>query len=224
MLALLSPLAFTLVPLCRPAVPPRAHVFASEAETAVSTRDAAILFGKMSEASLYLDPSIGACCHSACSDCEWRLPDGGYKFDLLKATSRKWLPVYFKRDFADERGCGIPRWAAALFPACVEDGADVTAVTRAEFDAVLASLEFEMPMGPRGKVGAGAEPSAAAVEALWGWLAEGADELAPAAMRARLQAMSADPEDEGAVGEGPDSLAWKEFAKAIGAKPFEMIV
>jgi len=47
------------------------------------------MFGRFAEKTLYLDKAIGACCHSACSDCEWREPDGGYRFDLLKAAVPK---------------------------------------------------------------------------------------------------------------------------------------
>jgi hypothetical protein len=97
-------------------------------------------------------------------------------------------------------------------------------VSRAQFSDALASLEFQMPMGPRGNIAVGAELSPAAVDALWEYVAHGAEELAPAAMRARLQALAEEAGGNGAVGEGPDSLVWKEFAKGLGAKPFEMIV
>ena len=46
-------------------------------------------------------------------------------------------------------------------------------------------------------------------------------ELDAAACIARLQEMSLDENRDGAVGEGPDSLVWKEFAKGLGAAPFE---
>lgn len=65
------------------------------------------LFGRFSEKTLYLEKEVGVCCHSACSDCEWRTPDGGYRFDILKATAPKWLPCYLSRDFGDERGCAL---------------------------------------------------------------------------------------------------------------------
>ena len=80
------------------------------------TAECAKLFGRFAENQLYLDPEVGGCCHSACDDCEWRLPDGGYRFDLLKAMKPKWVPCYQHRDFGDERGSHTPRWVAALFP------------------------------------------------------------------------------------------------------------
>ena len=108
--------------------------------TSTSTADAAKLFGRLAEAQLYLDPTIGACCHSACSDCEWRDPEGGYRcamldlyparrtpprahehllsylrssVDLLKSTQPKWVPCYRERDFADERGSHATRCSLA---------------------------------------------------------------------------------------------------------------
>ena len=83
---------------------------------ALPTAECAKLFGRFAENQLYLDPEVGGCCHSACDDCEWRLPDGGYRFDLLKAMKPKWVPCYQHRDFGDERGSHTPRWVSALFP------------------------------------------------------------------------------------------------------------
>ena len=142
---------------------------------AVAAPDAARLYGRFAEKTLYLDKNVGACCHSACSGCEWRDPEGGYRFDLLKANFPKWLPCYLERDFCDERGCHVPTWAQQLFP----DGSD-SAVSREDFAERLVSLDFEMPMGPKGTIKPdAAEPSAEAVEALWVYLCggEAADEL-----------------------------------------------
>lgn len=88
----------------------------SAAVATLPTAECAKLFGRFAENQLYLDPEVGGCCHSACDDCEWRLPDGGYRFDLLKAMKPKWVPCYQHRDFGDERGSHTPRWVAALFP------------------------------------------------------------------------------------------------------------
>ena len=189
------------------------HAAAMVATIAVATPDAAKLYGRFAEKTLFLDKNVGACCHSACSDCEWRDPEGGYRFDLLKANFPKWLPCYIERDFGDERGCHVPAWSQALFP----DGAGST-VSRAEFAQRFVAMEFAMPMGPKGTVKPDdAEPSAEAVDALWAWLCEGenAEELEAAKACARLQDMSAtdeklDPERKGAIGEGPDFVSWKK--------------
>ena len=146
---------------------PRSSCRTTAARMALATPEATKLFGRMAEPQLYLDKAVGACCHSACSDCEWRDPEGGYRFDLLKSTFPKWLPCYLERDFEDERGCHKPTWASVLFP-------DGGSVSRAEFAERFVSLEFAMPMGPKGTIKADAdEPSAEAIDALWIWLCDG---------------------------------------------------
>ena len=190
----------------------------------IAAIDAARLYGRFAEKQLYLDKNVGACCHSACSDCEWRDPGGGYRFDLLKANFPKWLPCYLERDFCDERGCHVPTWSQALFP----DGPGST-ISKSDFSERFVALDFEMPMGPKGTVKPdNAEPSPESVEALWAWLCggEAADELEATQALSRLQDMSAtdeklDPERAGSIGEGPDFVSWKDFAKALGAAPFD---
>jgi len=197
--------------------PPIAQEAAVSAPT-LTTVDAAKVFGRLAEKTLYLDAAVGVCCHSACSDCEWRTADGGYRFDVMKAATAKWLPCYLERDFADERGCHTPAWAAALYP----EGA--TSVSRADFDARLNAMEFVNAMGPKGII---KEPelSPEALSALWNFLCgdEGCDELSAAGALAQLQSLSLVEGDAraGAIGEGPDSLVWKEFAKGLGVAPFE---
>lgn len=186
---------------------------------ALATPEAAKLFGRFAEKELYLDKQVGACCHSACSDCEWRDPEGGYRFDLMKANFPKWLPCYLVRDFEDERGCHTPRWSSELFP----DGAD-SSVSRADFAERLAALEFTEAMGPKGKIKAdAAELSDEAIDALWSYLCDGdaAEAVDAASALKRLQDMSPDEDREGVIGEGPDFVDWKNFAKALGAAPFE---
>ena len=195
-----------------------ANAMTVSASPALSSADAAKLFGRLAESQLYLDAAVGACCHSACSDCEWRLPDGGYRFDMLKSTVAKWLPCYVVRDFEDERGCHTTAWSSALFP----DGA---AVSRGDFDERLTAMEFGMPMGPKGSIKAGEDvPSAEALDVFWSWLSEAdptCEELEASVMLRRLQDMNPDENREGAIGEGPDFVDWKSFAKALGAAPFE---
>lgn len=188
---------------------------AQAATASLTTLDAAKFFGRFAEQTLYLDGAVGACCHSACSDCEWRLPDGGYRFDLMKASVAKWVPCYLARDFGDERGCHTPVWASTLFP----DGA--ASISRADFDARVNAMEYVGAMGPKGTI-KDAELSAEALDALWAALG-GGDELEAATMVAGLQALSLleGDEREGVIGEGPDSLVWKEFAKGLGVAPFE---
>lgn len=47
------------------------------------------VFGRLAEKTLFGDGSAGQCCHSGCSDCEWR-----YSFDILQSARPKWIPSY----------------------------------------------------------------------------------------------------------------------------------
>ena len=187
---------------------------------ALATPEAAKLFGRFAEQQLYLDKNVGARCHSACSDCEWRDPEGGYRFDVLKSTVPKWLPCYLERDFHDERGCHVPTWSRALFP----DG-EGERLSSDQFAARFASLDFAMPMGPKGAIKSDDDaPSDEALASLWSWLCDGdpqRTDLDAATVVRRLQDMSLATDREGAIGEGPDYVDWKSFAKALGAAPFE---
>ena len=95
MLALLSvqASAYSLHPVGRhqpssvAAASARSAVQACAVATAISTPDAAKIFGRLAEPQLYLDATVGVCCHSACSDCEWRSPDGGYRCALRPQTA-----------------------------------------------------------------------------------------------------------------------------------------
>ena len=108
-----------------------------------------------------------------------------------------------------------PRWVSILFP-------DGEPLTRVEFDSRLSSAEFSMPMGPRGNVKAEDDAlGPEALDALWAYLSEGAESLGVRDALRRLQDMSPDENRGGAIGEGPDSLDWKAFAKGLGAAPFE---
>lgn len=196
---------------------PSANIRASataEAATGVPTAEVAKLWGRLAENVLFLDKTVGACCHSACSDCEWRLPDGGYRWDVMKSMQPKWIGCYRERDFEDQRGVHAPKWAAVLF-------ADADEVSRQDFAERFASMEYAEAMGPKGKV-RDATLSDEAVELLWETLAGGETTLTYARMREILQGMSLDEANpDGAIGEGPDSLVWKEFAMGMGCKPFD---
>ena len=112
---------------------------AEATSTAVSTAEVAKLFGRFAEKVLHLDRDVGACCHSACSDCEWRTPDGGYRWDVMKAMQPKWVGCYRERDFEDQRGCHAPKWATTLFAESDDIGRD-------EFVARLRGMEYAEAM------------------------------------------------------------------------------
>ena len=192
----------------------RASAATAEVSTSVETAEVAKLFGRLAENVLHLDENVGACCHSACSDCEWRTPDGGYRWDVMKAMQPKWVGCYRERDFKDQRGSHAPKWATALF-------ADSDEISRQDFVERFTGMEYAEAMGPKGKV-QDAMPSDEAIDLFWEKLAGAdAETLSFASMRESLQGMSLDENREGAIGEGPDMLVWKEFATGMGCKPFD---
>lgn len=111
-----------------------------------------------------------------------------------------------------------PLWVSTLFP----QGEESAPLSRADFESRLGAASFDMPMGPRGNIKEGddsLEPET--IAALWVYLAEGSESLLLQDAIRRFQDMSPDENRAGAVGDGPDSLDWKAFAKGLGAKPFD---
>lgn len=203
----------------------------AEAETvktlegvAVRTGEIAKLFGRFAEKVLYLDKEVGDCCYSGCTDCEWRNPEGGYRFPLLRAARPKWIPCYLSRCYdVGGGGCHTPQWVKTLFPNGIELDAKVS-ISRADFETRLRQVKFVAPMGPTGMIQPKeADPSREAVDLFWAWLCNGPDdtELVPSQILKRLQDMSQDEDRDGAIGEGPDSVDWQAFAKALGVDPSE---
>mmetsp|Transcript_4656 Transcript_4656/g.8497 ORF Transcript_4656/g.8497 Transcript_4656/m.8497 type:complete len:255 (-) Transcript_4656:2-766(-) len=190
--------------------------------TAVPTLEVAKIFGRLTEKMLYLDKNVGDCCHSACSDCEWRKPDGGYRFDYLRSARPKWIPCYLSREYlVNDGGCHVPVWVKTFFPDGVESN---TPISHAEFKDRLQALKYAPCMGPRGSIRPDESPSPEALDLFWSYLSGGVDEppaekLEPSALLQRLQDMSQDENREGEIGEGPDSVDWRSFANALGVKP-----
>ena len=211
---MLSCLALSPLGLQLPRASIHANAATAEAATSVPTAEVAKLFGRFAEKVLHLDRTVGPCCHSACSDCEWRTPDGGYRWDVMKAMQPKWVGCYRERDFEDQRGSHAPKWVTTIF-------ADGDEIGRQDFVERLTSMEYAEAMGPKGKV-VDAIPSDEVVDLLWETLAGAGEEiLSFASMREGLQKMSLDEDRDGAIGEGPDMIVWKEFAKGMGCKPFD---
>jgi hypothetical protein len=182
---------------------------------AVPSTEMAKIFGRMAEKVLYLDKDVGDCCYSACTDCEWRLPGGGYRFDKQKAVRPKWIPCYLSRDH--RVGTHVPAWVKALFP----DGVDSNPITRPEFETRIGSMKYSMSLGPSGMINQNEAPAVEAIDLLWAWLSGGpdappAEELEPSAILRRLQDMSIEENRDGAIGEGPDAVDWRGFVTAFG--------
>mmetsp|Transcript_14295 Transcript_14295/g.28529 ORF Transcript_14295/g.28529 Transcript_14295/m.28529 type:complete len:143 (-) Transcript_14295:110-538(-) len=63
----------------------------------IDPKECVKLFGRLAEKYIMLDASGGLCCYSGCSDCEFRLPDGGYIMSEMNAARPKWIPCYEQR-------------------------------------------------------------------------------------------------------------------------------
>ena len=104
----------------------------SPSPPAIDPKDAVRLFGRLAEKYIALDSSGGSCCYSACTDCEYRLPGGGYIMADQTAARPKWIPCYESRQ--SNARLHTTQWSTHLF---VPDNNDTSksssAVTATEF-------------------------------------------------------------------------------------------
>lgn len=128
---------------------------ATAAPIAIDTKEAVKVFGRLAEKYIALDSSGGMCCYSACADCEYRLPGGGYRMADQTAARPKWIPHYVQRQLG-EKEPHITKWSQALFGTSspTEDATSsnsnsnaVQSLTRYEFVARVAALEYNPPLG-----------------------------------------------------------------------------
>lgn len=159
------------------------------------------VFGRLAEKYIMLDESGGMCCYSACKDCEFRLPDGGYKMADQSAARPKWIPVYEERVFSGQGKEHIAKWKSEIFP----EG--TTVVTKEEFAQAVANLEFATPLGgPFVSKSAGTIEDNTVAECLFDVLADGKDKLTRHRMGLGLKELS----------EGESGLTWPKFSAALG--------
>ena len=159
------------------------------------------VFGRLAEKYIMLDESGGMCCYSACKDCEFRLPDGGYRMADQSAARPKWIPIYEERVFSGQGKEHISKWNTGIFV----DGKD--SVTKEEFvDAVL-ELDFATPMGgPFVSKSAGKLEETTVAEYLFDILADGKEILSRRKMSSGLKKLSL----------GEAGLKWSSFSAALG--------
>ena len=178
-------------------------VLFSTATTDVTTldpKDAVKLFGRLAEKYIMLDESGGMCCYSACKDCEFRLPDGGYKMADQSASRPKWIPVYEERSFEGQNKEHKTKWSTEIF-------SNGPSVTKEEFVKAVAELEFLTPLGgPFVSKSAGSIDDTTAAECLFDILADGKDKLARFKMSVRLKELAG----------GEQGLTWPAFSEALG--------
>eukprot|EP00526_Cylindrotheca_closterium_P020852 CAMPEP_0113610542 /NCGR_PEP_ID=MMETSP0017_2-20120614/5083_1 /TAXON_ID=2856 /ORGANISM="Cylindrotheca closterium" /LENGTH=204 /DNA_ID=CAMNT_0000519439 /DNA_START=8 /DNA_END=622 /DNA_ORIENTATION=- /assembly_acc=CAM_ASM_000147 len=175
-------------------------LYSTAEEVAIEPKDAVKLFGRLAEKYIMLDESGGMCCYSACKDCEYRLPDGGYKMADQSAARPKWIPVYEERSFAGQNKEHKAKWTTEIFT-------EGPSVTKEEFVSALTEMQYAPPLGGPfvGATAAQIEDTAAA-EKLFDILAGEKEKLARFKMSLQLKELSG----------GEQGLTWKDFAAAMG--------
>lgn len=164
----------------------------STSTTSVDPKDAVRLFGRLAEKYIVLDESAGMCCYSACSDCEYRLPGGGYRMADQSAARPKWIPSYTAR--AEKH---TTKWSL-LF----EDGP----LDQTEFCERVKVMEYAPPLGgPYVGASAGSLETDEAIQALWNVLAGDKEKLTAAQMSKRLTQLA----------NGEQGVNWAAFQAAF---------
>jgi len=146
-----------------------------------------------------LDSSGGMCCYSACSDCEFRLPDGGYRMADQSSARPKWIPTYEERIFESQNKQHVSKWSTDIFT-------DGPAVTKEDFVTRLVESKFVPPLGGPflSASSAGVEDMTAA-EKLFDVLVGDKEILTKHKMSVRLKELSS----------GEEGLVWAAFEKAL---------
>lgn len=175
-------------------------LFSTVSDTSIEPKEAVKLFGRLAEKYIMLDESGGMCCYSGCKDCEFRLPDGGYRMADQSASRPKWIPVYEKRSFAGLDKEHQSKWSTEIFT-------NGPAVTKEEFVSAIVSMAYAPPLGgPFVGATAGGIEDTTTVEALFDILADGKEKLARHKMSVRLKELSS----------GEQGLTWPSFSSALG--------
>lgn len=180
--------------------PSRLALYPAVSGTSIEPKEAVKLFGRLAEKYIMLDESGGMCCYSGCKDCEFRLPDGGYRMADQSASRPKWIPVYEYRSFAGLDKEHKSRWSTEIF-------LNGPAVSKEEFVAAIVGMTYVPPLGgPFVGATSGQIEDTSAVEALFDVLADGKEKLARHKMSVRLKEIAS----------GEQGLTWPAFSAALG--------
>lgn len=175
-------------------------IFSAVSDVSVEPKEAVKLFGRLAEKYIMLDESGGMCCYSACKDCEFRLPDGGYRMADQSASRPKWIPVYEERAFEALDKAHKAKWTTEIFT-------NGPAVSKEEFVAAMKEMTYAPPLGgPFVGATSGQIEDTTAAEVLFDLLAGGKQKLARYKMSLRLKELSG----------GDQGLTWPNFSAALG--------
>eukprot|EP00547_Thalassionema_nitzschioides_P005094 CAMPEP_0194211066 /NCGR_PEP_ID=MMETSP0156-20130528/9264_1 /TAXON_ID=33649 /ORGANISM="Thalassionema nitzschioides, Strain L26-B" /LENGTH=149 /DNA_ID=CAMNT_0038938493 /DNA_START=241 /DNA_END=690 /DNA_ORIENTATION=+ len=148
-----------------------------------------------------LDDSGGMCCYSACSDCEFRLPGGGYRMADQSASRPKWIPVYEERKFESMGKEHLSKWSSIIF-------SDGPAVDKEVFIDKVVNMDFLTPLGgPFVSKSSGSIDDISAAASLFDVLAGDKEKLTKHRMSTQLKNLS----------EGEQGLTWPSFEKVFNS-------
>lgn len=169
----------------------------SQAFAAVSPKEAVKIFGRLAEKYIMLDSSAGMCCYSACKDCEYRLPGGGYRMADQSAARPKWIPSYETRQANGK--AHSTKWSTEIFT-------EGPAVSMEEFVERVQCLEYNPPLGgPYVGASSAALESTEPLQLFFDILSDGKEKLTKHRMGQRLKELA----------DGEEGLTWAAFTKAL---------
>lgn len=164
-------------------------------------KEAVKLFGRLAEKYIMLDASAGLCCYSACSDCEYREPGGGYRMADQSSARPKWIPCYDQRVFETQGKEHTTKWSSEIFP-------DAPVVTKDEFVERVLGMAFAPPLGgPYMAASAAAIEDDSAAATLFDVLAGEKEKLTRHRMGKEMKVLS----------NGEEGITWAMFSAAMGA-------
>lgn len=170
------------------------------ASVSMDPKEIVKLFGRLADKYILLDSSGGMCCYSGCTDCEYRLPGGGYRMTDQTASRPKWICSYDDRSFESSGKEHESKWSLELY----KDGA--LAVTKDEFVANMVEMKYNPPLGGPylGASSAGIEDTSA-VEQLFDILAGEKEKLTKHRMGSRIKE----------IADGEEGLTWAGFSEKL---------
>lgn len=175
---------------------------AATTDISLDPKEAVKLFGRLAEKYIMLDDTGGMCCYSACKDCEYREPGGGYRMADQSASRPKWIPVYDERKFEAMGKEHTSKWSTEIFT-------DGPAVSKEEFVEALTLLEYSPPLGgPYVSKSAATLEDSEGASAVFDLLAGDKEKLTKHRMSARLRELS----------HGEEGITWASFQRIFGVE------
>jgi len=160
------------------------------------------VFGRIADKYILLDSSGGMCCYSACTDCEFRLPDGGYRMADQTSSRPKWVCGYDERKFESSGKEHASKWGTDIFTSG-------PAVTKDEFVCRLIDSKYNPTLGgPFVSASSAKIDDAIVAETLFDLLAGDKEKLTKHRMGTRIKELAG----------GEEGMTWKHFSAALSGE------